>query len=487
MIDVFVYFTLFGLFLLHLMKRNRDSMRRSVWALVRRCASSKPSKYDAYVSTLARTKLRAVIHSTDQSGRFVIHVVESLYGMSELHQHTVTRTFQEFLDLHRSLSVDLRFVIAPSHQVESLNNFLTFLCVRHLSAADCTLRSKFLQLRSLTETSSQTEMQASSDEVSTEGESAREIADGGAVTSTAFRRCSSDFTATDSVYAHHDSFIIPDVSVPENVSVIYDIPYCDAPHPKHHLDIYCPRGNIGAKLPVVFHIHGGGWIRGDRKIPFYGSPPMCIGYAQNGFIAVAPSYRLGRAPDHVDDCKQALEWVFKNIQKFGGDACCVFLSGHSAGANIACLLSTLFSVRGVISVSGVYNLERPFDSPWKNQMFATSYLRRTFGTQLDTWREHSPLCTLSRVLESNSADVSSYNGVLSDTLSGVCGVKFPPFFVLSAAWDLGLEVDAVRFVTRLAHHGVEVHYDRIGRTNHASINWACETHTKLSRWMQTLT
>jgi acetyl esterase/lipase len=75
------------------------------------------------------------------------------------------------------------------------------------------------------------------------------------------------------------------------------------------LDVYMPenaeqRENKGEEvLPVVIHIHGGGWVRGDRKDVFRGAPSFGIAYAQMGCVAVCVSYRLSDAPHTLDDCK----------------------------------------------------------------------------------------------------------------------------------------------------------------------------------------
>jgi carboxylesterase type B len=46
-----------------------------------------------------------------------------------------------------------------------------------------------------------------------------------------------------------------------------DISYSSNSHPLKQLNIYTPRNNINKKLPVLIHIHGGGWKKtGDKKI-----------------------------------------------------------------------------------------------------------------------------------------------------------------------------------------------------------------------------
>eukprot|EP00729_Bicosta_minor_P001232 gene1232-15387_t len=88
---------------------------------------------------------------------------------------------------------------------------------------------------------------------------------------------------------------------------------------------------------VVIHFHGGSWKRGDRAIPFYGSPSLCQGISSRGVIAVAPSYRLGNHETFKEDTRAAILWVIENIADYGGDPKRIFISGHSAGGNIAAL------------------------------------------------------------------------------------------------------------------------------------------------------
>jgi len=78
----------------------------------------------------------------------------------------------------------------------------------------------------------------------------------------------------------------------------YDIPYNPDKHPKHHLDIFCPRTKEGKddKTPVVVFVHGGGWKRGDRKYKTLINPHLHknvgIALRNHGFTVVVVSYRL---------------------------------------------------------------------------------------------------------------------------------------------------------------------------------------------------
>jgi len=115
-----------------------------------------------------------------------------------------------------------------------------------------------------------------------------------------------------------------------------DIPYADPAHERQVLDIYAPDG--AKNLPVVFWIHGGGWQTGD-KTSVQIKPRV---FVEHGFVFVSTNYRL--LPDVemgvlIRDVAKSLGWVHKNIAKYGGDPGRIFVMGHSAGAQLAALLS----------------------------------------------------------------------------------------------------------------------------------------------------
>jgi acetyl esterase/lipase len=91
-------------------------------------------------------------------------------------------------------------------------------------------------------------------------------------------------------------------------------------------------------LPILFFIHGGSWMRGDRNYRWYDAYSATgITFATQGYCAVVPSYRLSpevKHPVHAEDLADCLLWMSKNIVNYKGDINNVHILGHSAGAHL---------------------------------------------------------------------------------------------------------------------------------------------------------
>jgi acetyl esterase/lipase len=97
------------------------------------------------------------------------------------------------------------------------------------------------------------------------------------------------------------------------------------------LDLYYP---VDAKdFKTVVWFHGGGLRAGNKFVPEQ--------LQERGFAVVAVNYRLFpevKSPTYIDDAAAAVAWVFHNITKYGGDKSKIFVSGHSAGGNLASMI-----------------------------------------------------------------------------------------------------------------------------------------------------
>jgi len=119
------------------------------------------------------------------------------------------------------------------------------------------------------------------------------------------------------------------------------------------LNVWTPRVEAGAKLPVMVWIHGGAFVIGAGSQSLFDGAAL----AKRGAVVVTFNYRLGAlgffshpALDRAEpngpvnfgllDQIAALRWVQANIAAFGGDPNNVTTFGESAGAQSVLALFT---------------------------------------------------------------------------------------------------------------------------------------------------
>nr|ARM65382.1 putative antennal esterase CXE11 [Ectropis obliqua] len=125
-----------------------------------------------------------------------------------------------------------------------------------------------------------------------------------------------------------------------------------------YLNISTPKlPSSGSKLlPVMFYLHGGGFVRGNGTIIEQSTPEPLV---DNDVVVVTINYRLGvfgflsldtaevTGNMGLKDQVIALKWVQENIEKFGGDKNNVTIFGVSAGAASVELLMLSSTTRGL--------------------------------------------------------------------------------------------------------------------------------------------
>lgn len=144
-----------------------------------------------------------------------------------------------------------------------------------------------------------------------------------------------------------------------------------------YLNVWSPaKAGPKARLPVIVFIHGGGFTVGSSGMALYGGENVA---ARGDAVFVNLNYRLGilgymahpelsaESAQHASgnygflDQIAALQWVQKNIARFGGDPSRVTISGQSAGAaSVGTLLASplakgLFQRAVLMSGAGVSN------------------------------------------------------------------------------------------------------------------------------------
>lgn len=226
-----------------------------------------------------------------------------------------------------------------------------------------------------------------------------------------------------------------------------DIPYAGAAStPKQRMNLFLPEATAGRPaLPFVVFVHGGNWDAGDKDFEVGGADVYNnIGryLASKGIGTAVISYRLlpqVNWQEQIADVAAAVQWAGAHAGQYGGSSRCVFVMGHSAGAQLAARValdpdvrgsggSAMPSICGVIGVSGAgYDLtdnrtyEINDDLDW--------YAERFGGTP--GWREAaSPM----RFIQKNTAQ------------------RIPPFLLLYA----GGEGKALQRQSQLMHERLKL-------------------------------
>ena len=146
---------------------------------------------------------------------------------------------------------------------------------------------------------------------------------------------------------------------------------------------YFPSGEPAA--PLFIFIHGGYWQRNSKEIfGFVSSGPRALGVdvATLGYT-LAPEASL---TEIVDEVFRGIDCIAGQADELGFDARRIYVGGWSAGGHLAALAADRAVVRGVISISGIFDLEP----------IALTYLDRELQLQPSEIQALAPIRNLAR-------------------------------------------------------------------------------------------
>lgn len=191
-----------------------------------------------------------------------------------------------------------------------------------------------------------------------------------------------------------------------------------------YLNVYTPvEPGTNAKLPVLFYIHGGGFVDGSgifkENGPHY--------FLDENIVTVVINYRLGpfgflttgtdtiKANNGLKDQTMALQWVQNYIEKFGGDKTKVTIMGQSAGGSSVTfhLLSNkskgLF--RGAVARSGVAIV------PWSYQQDYRYFAYKTAKLIDKNFNSSDDKELLAFLMKADAEAIDTASHAISDDIS----------------------------------------------------------------------
>lgn len=129
--------------------------------------------------------------------------------------------------------------------------------------------------------------------------------------------------------------------------------YLDDGDDNHSFNLISPKENKDKK-PLLFDIHGGGWMYGDKNLNLDFGKYL----ANNDFIVALPSYTLafkGGLQQMITELFSSLHFLLKNAEKYNIDTENIFLLGDSAGAHLSLLMTAIINSDELASI---FNIDR---------------------------------------------------------------------------------------------------------------------------------
>jgi len=128
---------------------------------------------------------------------------------------------------------------------------------------------------------------------------------------------------------------------PEGTVMYQNIPYAKDTLKKHLLDIYLP-AKATANTPVVIWVHGGAWMLNDKYADMGYMKNTIRTILEKGYALASIDYRHSTTavfPAQIQDCNQAVEFLYNHAATYKLDKNKFVLMGFSAGGHLASLLA----------------------------------------------------------------------------------------------------------------------------------------------------
>ncbi len=221
----------------------------------------------------------------------------------------------------------------------------------------------------------------------------------------------------------------------------------DGDQPAVPLYLYTPKNSSGGKLPIIYFIHGGGYILGNAKM--VGDALQALADRQQAAV-VSVEYRLATAapfPADLHDAYHGLRYIYQHATDYGLDAERVVLMGESAGGGLAARLALYTRDKGELTPEGqilIYPMldyrtgtpESPYRDDNAGEIVWTAAANRV------GW------ATLRGGQSIPDSELPYFSPAFATHLRGL-----PPTFILVGSLDLFVHED-IAYASRLIEAGV---------------------------------
>jgi acetyl esterase/lipase len=129
--------------------------------------------------------------------------------------------------------------------------------------------------------------------------------------------------------------------LPENLSIFKDQEYKAINGKRLLLDVYKKKDVVNP--PLLVWIHGGAWKRGSKEAFISKNNNLVNAVLDKGYTLASINYRLSSDaifPAQIQDCNDAINFLYKNADTYGFNKDSIALMGRSAGGHLAALVAT---------------------------------------------------------------------------------------------------------------------------------------------------
>lgn len=140
-----------------------------------------------------------------------------------------------------------------------------------------------------------------------------------------------------------------EAKLPPGVKMLGDISYIPNGDDAQKLDLYLPEKSADRPLPLIVHIHGGGWMAGNKF------PCPVVGMVGKGYAVASVEYRFSQKakfPAQIQDCQAAIRWLRANAKQHNIDPQRVGAVGGSAGGHLSALVGTAGGKKAFAPIGG---------------------------------------------------------------------------------------------------------------------------------------
>lgn len=208
-------------------------------------------------------------------------------------------------------------------------------------------------------------------------------------------------------------------------------------------------GVSATTLPVMFDIHGGGMIFGDRFASFLDETLTWA--AEHRMVIISPEYALAPeapAPQAARECFAALSWVVESADQLGIDPDRIILAGVSGGGGLAAAVALIGRDNGGPSLRAQMLMCPQLD----DRHTSTSSIQfRLINGAIDPWPDETNRYAWNAILGHGHEhrEVSIYQAPgRAEDLSGL-----PPTWIDVGSNEVFRD-PAVAYASRLWAHGV---------------------------------